>query len=59
MALAIIGGEPRRFTPFVDLFRESAARAGLAPPPVGINSHTFVAAARGRPPTSSSRRTPR
>jgi probable LLM family oxidoreductase len=44
MALAIIGGEPRRFTPFVDLFRESATRAGLAPAAVGINSHTFVAA---------------
>ncbi len=44
MALAIIGGEPRRFTPFVDLFRESATRAGLEPPPVGINSHTYVAA---------------
>jgi alkanesulfonate monooxygenase SsuD/methylene tetrahydromethanopterin reductase-like flavin-dependent oxidoreductase (luciferase family) len=44
MALAIIGGEPRRFTPFVDLFRESASRAGLEPPPVGINSHTYVAA---------------
>jgi probable LLM family oxidoreductase len=43
MALAIIGGEPRRFTPFVDLFRESARRAGLEPPALGINSHTYVA----------------
>jgi probable LLM family oxidoreductase len=44
MALAIIGGQPRRFTPFVDLFRESATQAGLDPPAVGINSHTYVAA---------------
>jgi len=46
MALAIIGGEPARFTGFVDLFRESARRAGIEPPPVGINSHGFVADTR-------------
>ncbi|HEX2527250.1 MAG TPA: LLM class flavin-dependent oxidoreductase [Geminicoccus sp.] len=45
MALAIIGGEPARFRPFVDLYRESAARAGHDPAslPVGINSHGFIA----------------
>ncbi len=43
MALAIIGGEPARFAGFVELFRESARRAGREPPPVGINSHGFVA----------------
>ncbi len=45
MALAIIGGEPARFAPFVELFRESARRAGHDPAtvPVGINSHTFIA----------------
>ena len=47
MALAIIGGEPARFTPFVELFRESARRAGHAPPPVAINSHGFLADTRG------------
>jgi probable LLM family oxidoreductase len=44
MALAIIGGEPRRFTPFVDVFRESAVRAGNEPPALGINSHAYVGA---------------
>jgi probable LLM family oxidoreductase len=46
MALAIIGGEPARFAGFVELFRESARRAGIEPPPVGINSHGFVADTR-------------
>jgi len=44
MALAIIGGEPRRFTPFVDVFREAALRAGREQPALGINSHTYVGA---------------
>jgi probable LLM family oxidoreductase len=43
MALAIIGGMPERFAPFVELHREAVARAGHAPLPVGINSHGFVA----------------
>ncbi len=44
MALAIIGGMPERFRPFVDLFREAARRAGHDPaPPVGINSHGYIA----------------
>jgi probable LLM family oxidoreductase len=45
MAVAIIGGEPARFRPFVELYREAAARAGhdLATLPVGINSHGFIA----------------
>lgn len=45
MALAIIGGMPERFVPLVDLYRESAARAGHDPArlPVGINSHVYVA----------------
>jgi probable LLM family oxidoreductase len=46
MALAIIGGEPARFAGFVELFRESARRAGHDPPPVGINSHGFIADTR-------------
>ena len=41
MALAIIGGTPERFVPFVELFRESAA--GRPDLPVSINSHTYVA----------------
>jgi len=44
MALAIIGGQPERFVPFVDVHREAARRAGHDPvPPVSINSHAYVA----------------
>ena len=45
MALAIIGGMPERFAPFVDLYRDSALRAGHDPAalPVSINSHGFIA----------------
>ena len=45
MALAIIGGLPERFAPFVQLFRDAAREAGHAPtPPVSINSHGYIAA---------------
>jgi alkanesulfonate monooxygenase SsuD/methylene tetrahydromethanopterin reductase-like flavin-dependent oxidoreductase (luciferase family) len=43
MALAIIGGQPERFAPFVEVFREAARRAGHGPLPVSINSHGYVA----------------
>lgn len=43
MALAIIGGMPERFAPFVELYRRSLAHAGHAPMPVSINSHGFIA----------------
>ena len=45
MALAIIGGMPERFKPYVELYRETAAEAGhdLALLPVSINSHGFIA----------------
>jgi alkanesulfonate monooxygenase SsuD/methylene tetrahydromethanopterin reductase-like flavin-dependent oxidoreductase (luciferase family) len=45
LALAIIGGEPERFAPMVELYREAARRAGHDPAllPVGINSHGYVA----------------
>lgn len=45
MALAIIGGAPARFAPFVELFRDTARRAGhdLARLPVSINSHAYIA----------------
>jgi probable LLM family oxidoreductase len=43
MALAIIGGMPERFVPFIDLYRESAADAAYKNPMVGINSHVYVA----------------
>lgn len=45
MALAIIGGMPERFVPFVELYRDAARRAGHDPRalPVSINSHGFLA----------------
>jgi probable LLM family oxidoreductase len=44
MALAIIGGKPERFVPFVELHRRAAAETGYEPlPPVSINSHAYVA----------------
>src|SRR3984885_6576058 len=45
MALAIIGGEPERFKPMVDLYREAAKRAGHDPATlrVSINSHGYIA----------------
>jgi probable LLM family oxidoreductase len=46
MALAIIGGQPERFAPFVEVFREAGRRAGHDTLPVGINSHAYVADTR-------------
>ncbi|HEX6040572.1 LLM class flavin-dependent oxidoreductase [Longimicrobium sp.] len=45
MAVAIIGGQPERFAGLVELYRESARRAGHDPARLGvsINSHAFVA----------------
>ena len=44
MALAIIGGQPARFAPFAELHRKAAKAAGHdPPPPLSINSHTYVA----------------
>ena len=48
MALAIIGGPPARFRPVVELYRETADRAGHDPESlaVSINAHGFVASDR-------------
>jgi len=45
MALAIIGGSPNQFGPFVQLYRDTAKKAGTDPNKikVGINSHMFIA----------------
>lgn len=45
MALAIIGGTPDRFVPFVELYREALRRAGHDPGkvPLSINSHGYIA----------------
>jgi probable LLM family oxidoreductase len=48
MALAIIGGMPERFKPFLDLYRETATELGhnLEELPLSINSHGFIADTR-------------
>jgi probable LLM family oxidoreductase len=45
LALAIIGGAPERFAPFIELYRESGRRAGHdeSKLKVSINSHGFLA----------------
>ncbi len=45
MAVAIIGGSPAQFGPFVKLYRDTAKKAGtdLNKIKVGINSHVFIA----------------
>jgi probable LLM family oxidoreductase len=45
MAVAIIGGEPARFAPLLDYYRDQGIRAGHNPKrlSIGINSHGFVA----------------
>jgi probable LLM family oxidoreductase len=45
LALAIIGGEPHRFAPLIQLYRNTAKQAGhdLDSLQVGINSHVFIA----------------
>ncbi|MET0576636.1 MAG: LLM class flavin-dependent oxidoreductase [Mesorhizobium sp.] len=45
LALAIIGGEPARFAPLFDLYREAARRSGQDPQKLAtsINVHGFVA----------------
>jgi probable LLM family oxidoreductase len=46
LTLAIIGGQPERFVPLVDLYREAARSAGHEPEQtkVAINTHAFVGA---------------
>ncbi len=42
LMLAIIGGDPRRFAPFADLYRRALKEMGKAELPVGVHSHGFV-----------------
>jgi probable LLM family oxidoreductase len=46
LTLAIIGGQPARFAPLVELYRDAAAKAGHDPSQtrVAINTHAFLAA---------------
>ncbi|MBT0770615.1 LLM class flavin-dependent oxidoreductase [Kineosporia sp. J2-2] len=43
LMLAIIGGEPARFAPYVDLYRRATEQLGTTPHPVGMHSHGFIA----------------
>lgn len=45
LALAIIGGSPAEFVPFIDLYRNTAMQAGQDPANIqlGINSHVYIA----------------
>jgi probable LLM family oxidoreductase len=44
LMLAIIGGDPRRFLPYIDLYHRAAAQLNAPIRPVGVHSHGFVAA---------------
>lgn len=43
LMLAIIGGSPQRFAPYVDLYRRATAEVGTTAYPVGMHSPGFVA----------------
>lgn len=43
LMLAIIGGDPRRFRPYVDLYHEALGERGAAPLPIGVHSPGYVA----------------
>ncbi|MFG1924598.1 LLM class flavin-dependent oxidoreductase [Cryptosporangium sp. NPDC048952] len=44
LALAIIGGDPARFAPFVELYHRALAEFGLQTLPISVHSPGFVAA---------------
>lgn len=43
LMLAIIGGDARRFLPYVDLYKRACDQLGRAPRPIGVHSPGFVA----------------
>jgi probable LLM family oxidoreductase len=43
LMLAIIGGEPERFAPFVALYKEALGKFGFGPRPIGVHSPGHVA----------------
>src|SRR5690242_21239427 len=42
MMLAVIGGDPRRFAPFADLYRRALKELNKPELPVGLHSHGYV-----------------
>lgn len=43
MVLAIIGGDPARFLPFANLYRQAQEELGVAPMPLAVHSPGYVA----------------
>jgi probable LLM family oxidoreductase len=43
LMLAIIGGDPRRFMPFIDLYKRAYEQLGRPIKPIGLHSHGYVA----------------
>ena len=43
LMLAIIGGQPMQFAPYVDLYHRALAQFGQTAGPVGVHSHGYVA----------------
>jgi probable LLM family oxidoreductase len=43
LTLAIIGGDPRRFVPYADLYHQALAQFGQGPQPVGVHSPGHIA----------------
>ncbi len=43
MMLAIIGGDPKRFLPYVELYRRAFAQISKPVQPIGLHSHGYVA----------------
>jgi probable LLM family oxidoreductase len=43
LLIAIIGGEPQRFRPFVDLYHSAFERLGRPTQTIGVHSHGYVA----------------
>ncbi len=44
LVLAIIGGDPARFAPYVDLYRRALEHFGREPQPIAVHSPGFIAA---------------
>lgn len=59
LMLAIIGGDPRRFAPYVDLHQRAYQQFGRAPQPIGVHSPGSTSPRRTRRPRKSCGRTTR
>jgi alkanesulfonate monooxygenase SsuD/methylene tetrahydromethanopterin reductase-like flavin-dependent oxidoreductase (luciferase family) len=48
LMLAIIGGSPKRFAPYVQLYHQALERSGKQPLPIGAHSPGHVADTEGQ-----------